>query len=108
MNRYRILYSKTAIEDLKDIASYLYSLTLNKSIASQKIKTIRKAIDYLADFPYSCPEYEFEAFKDSKFRFLTAANYNALYSVNDELETVTIVRVYYGKRDPNKIAYNQA
>ena len=82
-----------ARDDLKLIKEYLsqfYPNTPNKFFS-----LLKKRLNQLKEFPYSCPAYE----DDENYRKLTVENYLVFYVVNESNKSVDVYAVFHGSRN---------
>ena len=71
--------------------------------AKNQVNRIREAIRKLNVFPEKHEHVVWEPWASMGMRFLPVDRYIAYYIVNDETRTVSVVRVFYGGRDIQKI-----
>jgi len=91
--KYRVKYLQDTVKDREDIRNYLsqyYKGTANKFFA-----LLKKKIERIKTFPYSCPQYE----DDPDYRRLVVGDYLVFYMVNEEKRTVEIHRIFHASRD---------
>lgn len=72
-------------------------------LTKRKIRTIKTEIQSLSLFPDKCPICEIVPFKGKGLRFMTVENYNVLYQKDEKSETIRVIRIYFGRKDPNSI-----
>jgi plasmid stabilization system protein ParE len=90
---YRIRYLPETLTDKAEIKAYLsqyYESTVKGFFA-----LLKKRINRLKRFPYSCPVYE----DDPDYRKMIVGDYLVFYVVNDETKIVEIHRIFHGSRD---------
>ena len=98
----RIVYTKTARRDLREIYEYIaYSLLVPKT-AQSITDLIMAKIRSLEKFPERNPLYKDEPWHSHGVRFMTVKNYLVFYTVQPESGTVSIARIIYGGRDINR------
>ena len=98
-SRYRILLTRKAHEDIRDIYRYIKEELQNNSSALAIVDEIEKRILLLKEYPLSGSLVSDGVLQKKGYRKLIINNYIALYSVDDHAKEVHIVRVVYGKRD---------
>lgn len=86
-----------ALNDLKDIKSYIATELSNPIAADNVIKRIIKDYTCLEISPYMGPSLSTKVPFDTDYRFLVSGNYLVFYKVDDEY--ISIYRVLYGQRD---------
>ncbi len=96
---YSIIYSSEAVEDIKEIYSYIAFELKEPIIARNQVNRIRKMVRSLEYMPmrYACVDWESR--KSINMRKVIADNYVIFYLVDDDIKTVSIVRIFYGGRD---------
>ncbi|MBR4473579.1 MAG: type II toxin-antitoxin system RelE/ParE family toxin [Oscillospiraceae bacterium] len=97
--KYKITYSPDALDDLKDVYSYIAYNLLEKNTARDLVIRIRAEIKTLNRFPERYPLVAWEPWHSHNVRTLLVGNFTAYYSVNNETDTVLIGRVMYAGRD---------
>lgn len=99
MKKYKVIIQESAELDLNGIIEYI-AIDLNeKSIALKLYKKIVEAINSLSDTPGRCAVIDEEPFKTLQTRRLIIDNYSIFYYLNNETETVHILRILYNRRD---------
>ena len=97
--KYRINYSPDALDDLKDIYSYIAFHLLQKDTAGKLIAKIRKEIKTLNRMPERYVLVDREPWHSTGVHTLLVGNYIAYYRVDNELNTVLIGRILFAGRD---------
>ena len=104
MNKsFRIIYSADALDDLRDIYSYIAFNLLAKNTAKNLVSRIRSEISSLKSMPERYPLVEWEPWHSMGVRTLLVGNYIAYYYPDNENNTILIARVFYGGRDIENI-----
>lgn len=99
MKGYEVLLTEPAAEDLEDIARYI-SIELKDSVAALKlIQKIRKAVMSLVQMPTRNRLVADERLAEQGIRKLAVDNYLLFYVISEKDQTVTVVRILYGRRD---------
>lgn len=98
-NKYRIIYSPLAADDLRSIYTYITNTLKAKLAATNQVNAIRKAIRALDIMPERFPIYESKSLKAITFHKLPVNNYVIFYMVDNENHIVNIVRIFYGGMD---------
>ena len=101
---YKVNYSPQAIEDLKDIYSYIAFDLLVPDTAKNQVNRIRKEIRSLDFMPARFSIVDWEPWKSIKMHKLPVDNYVVFYLVNSDTLTVKIVRIVYSGRNIESIA----
>lgn len=98
-----IRFSPDAVEDLKEIKSYITDDLQNETAAENTVRTITDRIKRLIDFPDMGAPLSSVAETQSDYRYLICGSYTAFY--RHEEDTVYIVRVLYGRRDYMRVLF---
>ena len=101
---YKVKYSPQALEDLKDIYSYIAFDLLVPDTAKNQVNRIRKEIRSLDNMPARFSIVDWEPWKSIKMHKLPVDNYVVFYLVNSDTLTVKIVRIVYSGRNIESIA----
>lgn len=97
--RYEVVMSGKAKDDLKYIITYINATLNEPTIAKKYVKIIRERIKSLEYFPQKYVIIDDEKLMDLKIRKLIIKNYIAFYRINEKKKIVTIERIIYGKND---------
>ena len=101
---YKVQIADSAKSELTDIVEYISEILCNKVAASSLLDDFYEQKSFLYDNPYTFPECPIESLKRKGYRrFLFKKNYIALYLVDDDKKVVTIMHVFYAKRDYEKL-----
>lgn len=98
-----VIFSKAAINDLKEIKEYISTELSNETAAMNTVKKIMQQIRTLEIFPNSGTLLDSITNIESPYRFLVCGNYMAFYRTDDDL--IKIIRVLYGRRNYLKILF---
>ena len=96
---YQIHFLENALEDLKEIVSYIAHTLRNPLTAEKLSKEILSQIKNLATFPYQCPAYQTLYPLSHEFRRLRVKNYFIFYWIEEDKHEVIIARVIYARRN---------
>ena len=97
-----INYTATAKKDLQNIIDYISFDLREPDIAKRQVGRIMKQIRLLDNMPKRFKVYDEEPFKSRGLRYYNVDNFEIFYLVNQETNTVFIVRIIYGGRDVKK------
>ena len=100
----KIRVAPAALNDLKDIKSYIESDLLNPIAANHTIKRIIEDYSRLEFSPYMGTALSKKVPFDTDYRFIVSGNYLVFYKVDDEY--ISIYRILYGRRDYLKIIFD--
>ena len=96
---YRVVYSETALNDIRSIYTYIgYELSAPDA-ADQLIRRIEEKIRKLNLFPEKYEIIPWEPWKSMNVRRMIVNRYTVLYSVGHPEQTVNILRIVYSSRD---------
>ena len=89
-----------AERDLSEIVTYISETLCNPKAADSLLEEFLKEKNNIADNPYMYPLSP-DSFLQSEgyHRFIFKNNYIALYLIDDDKKTVSIMRIFYAKRD---------
>lgn len=95
----KIVYTYSARKDLRDIYEYIAHTLLVPETAQSLVERIMSEVRSLEKSPERNPLYRDEPWHSQGVRFLPVKNYLVFYTVNMDIETVSIARIMYGGRD---------
>ena len=101
---YNVIYSPQALDDLKDIYSYIAFELQVPDTAKNQVNRIRKEIRSLDFMPAKFSIVDWEPWKSMKMHKLPIDNFVVFYLIDSDTLTVKIVRILYGGRDIESIA----
>ena len=96
---YTIKYSTKAINDLRDIYSYIAFNLQAPETAAKMVRRIRNSIKELDFMPERNPILDWEPWNSLNAHKMRVGNYLVFYIVYPLQSSVSIVRIVYGKRD---------
>lgn len=96
---YTIKYSTKAINDLRDIYSYIAFNLQAPETAAKMVRRIRNSIKELDFMPERNPILDWEPWNSLNTHKMRVGNYLVFYIVYSLQSSVSIVRIVYGKRD---------
>ena len=96
---YAIKYSTKAINDLRDIYSYIAFNLQAPETAAKMVRQIRNSIKELDFMPERNPILDWEPWNSLNTHKMHVGNYLVFYIVDPLQSSVSIVRIVYGKRD---------
>ena len=101
---YRVQIADSAKAELAEIVGYISETLCNKVAASNLLDDFYEQKSFLCDNPYTFSECPIEILKRKGYRrFLFKKNYVALYLIDDDKKLVTIMHVFYAKRNYEKL-----
>lgn len=101
---YTVRYAPQALDDLRDIYSYL-AFSRKEPVTAQKlVNRLRKAARSLDTLPARHPVVDWEPWQSMGMHRLPVDNFLLFYLVDADAFTVTLVRIVYGGRDLQSLA----
>lgn len=98
-----IRFSPDAVNNLVQTKAYIADELGNEQAAVRVISKIAKQIEMLREFPMSGAPLSSVINIDTDYRYLVCGSYTAFYRV--EGNTVSIIRVLYGRRNFMQILF---
>ena len=95
----KVEYTFRARQDLRDIYEYITFTLLAPDAAKNTTDKIMETARSLESMPERTPLYKDEPWHSSGLRFVPVKNYIVFYTVNMQVDTVSIVRIMYGAMD---------
>lgn len=96
---YSVSYSPEAMDDLKEIYSYIAFTLLVPENAEKQVNRIRKEVRSLDFMPFRYSLVDWEPWKSMGMHKVPVDNFVIYYTVNDDSRTVTVIRIFYGGQD---------
>lgn len=96
---YTVGYSVEALDDLREIYSYIANELLVPETAAAQLDRIRKEVRSLDLIPARYTLVDWEPWHSMKIHQLPVDNFIVYYLVDDEKRAVTVARIFYGGRD---------
>lgn len=94
----KILYKKTAIEDIQETERYISKELHNKQAAKKLTRMITQTISLLSANPYMGTPLNSKYDMETDIRFLIVSKHLIFYRVREE-QSVEITRVIDGRQD---------
>lgn len=96
---YSVVYSPEAIDDLREVYSYIAFTLLAPETAEKQLNRIRKEIRSLDFMPSRYALVEWEPWQSMEMHKVPVDNFVVYYIVDDDSRIVTVIRIFYGGRD---------
>ncbi len=97
---YKVRIMEKAERDLSEIVSYFTDKLCNPKAADSLLEEFLREKENIADNPYMYPlSNDMVLQSEGYHRFLFKKNYIALYLIDDGKKMVSIMRIFYAKRD---------
>ncbi len=103
MNIYSVHYTPLSLRDLKDIYYYIAFELKEPIVAKKQTKRIKDTVKGLSSMPNRFAVLEFEPFLSPGVRKMPVDNFLVFYQVNESSKSVTVIRIFYGGRDIEKL-----
>ena len=99
MDKYQIVITPKAKEDLIDIGDYISFILLEPETAEKFIRGLRRSISQLQYFPKKFPAIQDYILKYRNIHYMPHKNYFVFYQVDDKKRKVVILRVGHKNRN---------
>lgn len=99
----KVAYSPKAREDIKEISFYIASTLGAPAAAIRIVGQIQKQIFNLSTLPERFPVIDREPWKTMHIRRVPVGHFLICYTIQEQAETVVIIRILYGGRDVMRI-----
>lgn len=96
---YKVYYTATAQEDLLSIVEYLSSIRKTPAVAKNLVDEIEKETGILAENPLMFPVSQDDYIAKHGIRHVLIKNYFMFYTIDEDAQTVSIIRILYARRD---------
>ena len=100
---YSVVYSPEAIDDLREIYSYIAFTLMVPETAQKQVTRIRKEVRSLDFMPVRYSLVDWEPWKSMGMHKVPIDNFVVYYTVDDGNRTVTVIRIFYAGRDAANI-----
>ena len=104
---YKVIYSPEALDDIRNIYSYIAFDLKVPDIAQNQVDRIRKEIRSLAFMPMRYAIVDWEPWKSTEMHKVPVDNFVVYYIVSTNSLTVTIIRIFYGGQDVESIVKSE-
>lgn len=101
---YTVCYAPQALDDLRDLYSYVAFSLKEPATAQKLVNRIRKAARSLDALPGRYPVVDWEPWQSMGMHRFTVENFLLFYLIDQSTRTVTLVRMVYGGRDLQNLA----
>jgi len=96
--RYGLKIMPRAAADLENIYEYISRELAAPTAANNLMNKMDASFLRLRDMPESCPMCQDDILFQKGYRKLVVNNYIALYTVDNNAKTVTVMRVFHGRQ----------
>ena len=101
---YKVVYSPQAMEDMKDIYSYIAWELHEPGIATAQVNRIREEVRSLDFMPLRYSLVDWEPWRSKGVHKVSVNNFVVFYTADADDMIVTILRIIYGGRDIARLA----
>ena len=101
---YTVRYAPQALDDLRDLYSYVAFSLKEPATAQKLVNRIRKAARSLDALPGRYPVVDWEPWQSMGMHRFTVEDFLLFYLIDQSTRTVTLVRIVYGGRDLQNLA----
>lgn len=99
MDKYRIMITSKAKDDLIDIGDYISFVLLEPETSQKLIKGLRSSISQLQYFPRKFPIIDDYIIKYRKIHYMPYKNYFVFYVIEDDKKRVIVLRISHKSRN---------
>ncbi|MBE5792551.1 MAG: type II toxin-antitoxin system RelE/ParE family toxin [Clostridiales bacterium] len=99
MNKWNVIYTEQAVQDLRDIYEYIAFNLLEPETAAKQVQRIMADITKLEMLPMRHQLYQRSPWKERGLRVLQTDNFLSFYLPLEQQNTVSVIRIMYGKRN---------
>ncbi len=100
---FKVKFTATAKEDLRNIALYIAEISGEKSVAINFVSELRNKTKILEDFPESGSIPSDRVMISAGYRFLVHKDYLIFYHYEQKAETSYILAIFNAKRDYTRV-----
>ncbi|MBQ9207449.1 MAG: type II toxin-antitoxin system RelE/ParE family toxin [Treponema sp.] len=101
---YKIQIADSAKAELREIVGYIAEMLANPTAAASLLEDFEKQKTFLVENPRTFPFCPIQSLQKRGYRrFIFKQNYLALYLVDDDEKIVTIMHIFYARRDYEKL-----
>ena len=99
MDEYEIILTPDAEEDLWELRNYIADVLFSPDTALEYVRTVRREIAGLAQFPARFKPMDDEPWHSRGVRRLLAKNFFVYYWIDEPRKRVYVMNVIYARRD---------
>jgi len=96
---FKVNYTTPAEKDLLSILDYISTILKSPSAAENLLNAIEENTKVLTENPFIFPLAQDEYLGKLGIRHMLIKNYFLFYSIEEDAETVSIIRIMYARRD---------
>jgi len=96
---FKVNFTTPAEEDLVSTLDYISSILKSPSAAEDMLNEIEEHTKFLAENPFIFPLSKDEELNKQGIRHVRVKNYLLFYTIEEDKELVSIIRIMYARRD---------
>ena len=96
---YKLIVSKDAHFDIYGIVEYIANKLSNATAAMGFLDDAEKSYRYISENPFMFSYCNDDRLRNQGYRKIPIKNYIILYLVDEEAQTATVMRIFYGGRN---------
>lgn len=100
---YKLVMTDSFLRDLDNVMGYITLSLENKMAAAALLDDIEKSYNNIECMPLMYESCYDSRLKESGYRKVTIHNYIMVYRVDEETETVYIMRLFHGRQNYEKL-----
>lgn len=104
---YKVIYSPEALDDIRNIYSYIAFDLKVPDTAQGQVDRIRKEIRSLDFMPLRYAIVDWEPWRSMEMHKVLVDNFVIYYTVSTKSLTVTVIRIFYGGQDAENIVKSE-
>lgn len=104
---YKVIYSPEALDDIRNIYSYIAFDLKVPDTAQGQVDRIRKEIRSLDFMPLRYAIVDWEPWRSMEMHRVPVDNFVIYYTVSTKSLTVTVIRIFYGGQDAENIVKSE-
>lgn len=104
---YKVIYSPEALDDIRNIYSYIAFDLKVADTAQGQVDRIRKEIRSLDLMPLRYAIVDWEPWRSMEMHKVPVDNFVIYYTVSTKSLTVTVIRIFYGGQDAENIVKSE-
>lgn len=104
---YKVIYSPEALDDIRNIYSYIAFDLKVPDTAQGQVDRIRKEIRSLDLMPLRYAIVDWEPWRSMEMHKVPVDNFVIYYTVSTKSLTVTVIRIFYGGQDAENIVKSE-
>ena len=97
--KFKVIISDEALEDIQAVFYYISNTEGLPITAQHWLESVETAVKSLTEHPYLYPKYDFQIPNLAPLRKLVVGKYLVLYTVEDYLKLVSVLRVLSTRRN---------